>query len=185
MSRSTIRTAVLTISDRCSRGERIDESGPLLERTLAGWGRETETRDILPDDEEAIAHRLAELADGGIELILTTGGTGLGPRDRTPEATMRVADRLVPGLPEWIRRQTGDNPRAYLSRGVAAIRGRCLVLNLPGSPRGAVECLTVAWEILQHALEVIGETPASPVHPDPAVRPDSNGRRPGSSPKED
>ncbi len=172
MSSRAIRTAVVTISDRCSRGEPADASGPRLAGILGRWGWKPERLDLLPDDEAAIAHRLADLADAGFDLVVTTGGTGLGPRDRTPEATAKIADRLVPGIPEWIRRRTGEiQPRAFLSRGVAAIRGRCLLLNLPGSPAGAAECLEVARALLPHALEVLSETEASPAPhaaPEPA-----------------
>jgi len=155
-----IRCAILTISDRCARGEQEDQSGPALAQVLAAWGWEPELCEVLPDDEYAIAERLASLADQSFDLVVTTGGTGLGPRDRTPEATLRVADRLVPGLAELVRTRTGARfPRAYLSRGVAATRDNCLFLNLPGSPRGAREGLEALADVLPHALEVIREVP--------------------------
>jgi molybdenum cofactor synthesis domain-containing protein len=153
-------TAVLTISDRCARGEQIDRSGPEVAQALATLGRKDPIHEILPDDEDAITRRLTQLADGGCELILTTGGTGLSPRDRTPEATMRAADRLVPGLGELMRSRTGTGfPRAYLSRGLAAARGRCLIVNLPGSPRGAVEMLLAIADLIPHAVDVLNEVP--------------------------
>jgi len=160
MSERIICCAVLTISDRCSEDEKLDQSGPVVAAALSARAWHVDYQEILPDDVEQIAERIAVLADSGISLILTTGGTGLGPRDRTPEATLRVADRQVPGLCEKARAQTGrDFPRAYLSRGIAAMRGRCLILNLPGSVRGARETFEAIAELIPHALEVIGEEP--------------------------
>jgi molybdenum cofactor synthesis domain-containing protein len=166
------RSAVLTISDRCVRGEREDRSGPEVVRALSTLGWEDPIREILPDEEDAIAERLARLADEGCDLILTTGGTGLSPRDRTPEATIRAADRLVPGLGELMRSRTGVGfPRAYLSRGLAATRGRCLIVNLPGSPQGAVEMLHAIAELIPHALQVLNEVPGGRGAHDPRPRP--------------
>jgi len=173
-----IRCAVLTISDRCSRGETEDRSGPEVVRILTSWGWPAEVREILPDNEMLVSERLATLADSGFSLVITTGGTGLGPRDRTPEATLRVTDRQVPGLAELVRKRTGvQSPRAYLSRGIIAMRRRCLIINLPGSPRGAREGITALADLLPHAVEVIHEDPAKGrVHDLEAGRADTEGR---------
>jgi molybdopterin adenylyltransferase len=152
-----MRVAILTVSDSVAQGKREDRSGAALAERARQRGWEVAAAAVLPDDREAIAAKLVEWIDAGsAELVLTTGGTGLGPRDVTPEATAAVADRLVPGLAERMR-QVGaaSNPRAVLSRGVAGTRGRALVVNLPGSPRGAVESLDAVAELLPHALEVL------------------------------
>jgi molybdopterin adenylyltransferase len=157
-----IRCAVLTISDRASRSEIVDRSGPEVVRILATWGWLPEIQEILPDEESVVAARLAELADSGFDLVVTTGGTGLSPRDRTPEATLSVSHRLVPGIMEAVRARTGTGfPRAYLSRGISALRERCLFVNLPGSPRGAAESLDALADLLPHAIEVVREDPAA------------------------
>jgi molybdopterin adenylyltransferase len=152
-----VRVAILTVSDSVAEGKREDRSGAALAERARQRGWDVTAAAVLADDREAIAAKLAEWIDAGTaELVLTTGGTGLGPRDVTPEATAAIADRLVPGLAERMR-QTGaaSNPRAALSRAVAATRGRALVVNLPGSPRGAVESLDAVAELLPHALEVL------------------------------
>jgi molybdenum cofactor synthesis domain-containing protein len=177
MEATSFRCAVVTVSDRCSRGEAQDASGPELERLLASWGWQVAERSVIPDEPDAIAKKLVALAEQGYDLILTTGGTGLGPRDRTPEATLAIAERLVPGLAELARARTGAGfPHAYLSRGTAALRGRALILNLPGSPRGARDHLAAVSEVLPHALTILREDPEGPppVHPggDPAPRED-------------
>jgi molybdopterin adenylyltransferase len=155
-----IRCAALTISDRCARGEAEDRSGPEIVRILTGWRWPPEVHEVLPDNPMLVSERLATLADSGFSLVVTIGGTGMGPRDRTPEATLRVTDRQVPGLAELIRARTGANfPRAYLSRGVIALRRRCLIINLPGSVRGARESLEALADVLPHAMEVIREDP--------------------------
>lgn len=159
------RCAVMTISDRCTEGRARDRSGPAVEEILAGAGMIVVSRTILPDDIDAIATRIRKLADEGMDLILTVGGTGLSPRDHTPEATMRVADRTIPGLPELIRSRTGSTfPRAYLSRGLAVQVGRSLVINLPGSPRGASDSLMSIVDLIPHAIEVMNEEPGRPSH---------------------
>ncbi len=159
-----MRFAVLTVSDRSALGEREDRSGPAVAgavgRLVFGAGL-VETK-VIPDERAAIEAELVRLADGGVaDLVLTTGGTGLSPRDVTPEATRAVIDYEVPGLAETMRAATrGAVPTAILSRQVAGVRGRTLVVNLPGSPRGAVECLETIASVLPHAVATIrGETP--------------------------
>jgi molybdopterin adenylyltransferase len=159
-SRMPVRCAVLTISDRASRGEYADRSGPEVARILAAWGWPPEIIEILPDEEAGITDRMAMLADSGFDLIVTAGGTGLSARDRTPEATLRAADRLAPGIMEAVRARTGASfPRAYLSRGIAAMRERCLIVNLPGSVRGARESIDALADLLPHAIDVLREDP--------------------------
>ena len=152
-----MRVAILTISDSVARGQREDRSGQAIADHCAKLGWEVSSRSVLPDEEAQIAGRLTELADSGkVDLILTTGGTGLGPRDVTPEATFRAAERLVPGLGERMRAAGASaNPHAILSRSQGACRGRTLILNLPGSPRGAVESFTVVADVLPHAIEIL------------------------------
>lgn len=169
------RAVVLTISDRSYLGLRPDSTGPEIAARLAKWGFEVDL-ELLPDEETQIAGRLAALADAGAAtLLLTTGGTGLSPRDRTPEATARIADRTVPGIIEWIRTTTSSrNPLASLSRGLAVTRGRTLIVNLPGSPRAVREYLDLLERLLPHALEQLGQnshwdgsTPHSRLEPRP------------------
>ncbi|MDE3135526.1 MAG: MogA/MoaB family molybdenum cofactor biosynthesis protein [Acidobacteriota bacterium] len=152
-----MRVAILTISDSVSRGRREDRSGQAIADHCAKRGWTVSSRAVLPDDAGQIAARLIDLADSGnFDLILTTGGTGLGPRDVTPEATMRAAERLVPGLGERMRAAGASaNPHAILSRSQGACRGRTLILNLPGSPRGAVESFSVVADVLPHAIEIL------------------------------
>jgi molybdopterin adenylyltransferase len=178
------RSAVLTISDRCARGEQPDRSGPELVAVLRSLGWTTPLCEILPDEEDRISTRLIQLADAGCDLILTVGGTGLSPRDRTPEATQQVADRVIPGLGERMRAATaGRSPRAYLSRGIAATRGRCLIVNLPGSARGAVEMFHAVADLIPHALDVICEAPGGRGAHDPQLRePDANPREDPDAP---
>ena len=150
--------AVLTISDRCSQGLQEDTAGPavvaLLKQNWPGAGIWT---GLLPDDEDAIALKLEELSGQGSSLVLTVGGTGLGPRDRTPEATRRIIDREAPGLAEAMRTRGAErNQYAWLSRGVAGLRGSTLIVNLPGSKRGAEESLASIAALLQHGIEVAG-----------------------------
>jgi len=140
-----------------SQGEREDASGPALRERCRQLGWDVVAEAVLPDDPALIRERLVSLSDGGrAELILTTGGTGIGPRDSTPEATTEACQKLLPGIPEMMREHgRKKNPRAALSRGVAGVRGRVLIVNLPGSPRGAVESLDAVAELLPHALEVL------------------------------
>jgi len=148
---------ILTISDKGSRGERIDESGKVIEQILAALGARVLKYEIVPDDREVISAKLAEWVDSeGIELILTTGGTGLTPRDVTPEATLAVIDNEVPGFAEAMRAESlKKTPMAVLSRAVAGIRKRSLIINLPGSPRAVRECMEVVSPALNHAIETL------------------------------
>jgi molybdopterin adenylyltransferase len=149
--------AVLTISDRCSQGLMADTAGPAVVALLTREWPQAEIRTaILNDDEDAIAAALEALVGEHAELVLTAGGSGLGPRDRTPEATRRVIDREAPGLAEAMRAKGAErNPYAWLSRGVAGMSGKTLIVNLPGSLRGAEESLAGILPLLRHALEVI------------------------------
>lgn len=149
-----ITVAVLTLSDKGSRGERTDESGPVITEMLEGIG-EVKFIDILPDDRESIRQRLTEYA-GRVDLVLTTGGTGLSPRDVTPEATLDVIEREVPGIAEAMRMEgLKKTDRSMLSRAVAGVRGTTLIINLPGSPRAVRENLAVIIGVVQHAVEKI------------------------------
>ncbi|MDD2273103.1 MAG: MogA/MoaB family molybdenum cofactor biosynthesis protein [Desulfuromonadaceae bacterium] len=152
-----MRAAILTLSDKGSRGERIDESGPALAAWLAERGVITVHTDLISDDFEQIVSVLIEWADADrADLILTTGGTGVSPRDVTPEATMRVVDRLIPGIGELMRLKSLEKtPMASLSRAVAGTREQVLIINLPGSPKGALENLEAIWPVIGHAVEKI------------------------------
>ena len=152
-----MRVAVLTISDSVAKGEREDLSGPAVVAFCRGLGWEITSSLRLPDDAAAIRDHLRELADSGrVDLIVTAGGTGIGPRDNTPEATQGIADRLVPGIAEEMRRKGLEKtPTAVLSRAMAAVRHRTLIVNLPGSPKGAVESLEAIAHVLPHAVHVL------------------------------
>jgi molybdopterin adenylyltransferase len=152
-----MRVAIITISDSVSRGLREDKSGAVLENRCGELGWNVVAKRIIPDDLNTIRDLLIQMADSAsVDLILTTGGTGVGPRDITPEATSAAAEKLLPGLGERIRAITGQNfPRAYLSRATAAVRGQAIILNLPGSPKGVVECLDAVADLLPHVAEVL------------------------------
>lgn len=156
-----MKAGILTLSDKGARGERADLSGPALREWLGGQGVETSLYEMIPDDGDLISAKLAEWADSGtLDVILTTGGTGVSPRDVTPEATMKVLERVIPGFGELMRfRSLAKTPSAAISRAVAGIRGRTLIINLPGSPRGAVENLEAVWEAVPHAVAKIQGDP--------------------------
>jgi molybdopterin adenylyltransferase len=159
----TVRFAILTVSDRSSSGERADSSGPALEQVIVEQGWQVGRKEILPDDEPLLRDILTAWADSGtVDVILTTGGTGFSPRDRTPEATAAVIERPAPGLAEAMRLASLKmTPHAMLSRATAGIRGRSLIVNLPGSPKGAVENLKVILPVLAHAVQLLSEDPGA------------------------
>ncbi len=163
-----IRVGVLTVSDRSARGEREDLGGPAVAAAVAARlpGAEVAARAIVPDERAEIAAVLAGWADDlGLDLILTTGGTGFAPRDVTPEATRDVVEREAPGLAEAMRADSlAVTPHAMLSRAVAGIRGRTLIVNLPGSPKGAVENLATILSVLPHAVELLREASEAEQH---------------------
>lgn len=158
----TIRFGILTLSDRSSRGERADSSGPALARLIQAEYWLVAKQALLPDDEFAIRDILIEWSDSGeLDVILTTGGTGFAVRDVTPEATRAVIDREAPGLAEAMRAASLNiTPHAMLSRIVSGIRKRTLIINLPGSPKGAVENLQVVVPVLSHAVSLLQELDA-------------------------
>lgn len=159
----TVRFGILTLSDRSARGERADASGPALADLIRAEGWSVARQGILPDELAAIRALLISWADSGeLDVILTTGGTGFAPRDVTPEATREVIDREAPGLADAMRAASLKiTPHAMLSRVVAGMRGRTLIINLPGSPKGAVENLRVILPVLPHAVQLLREDPAS------------------------
>jgi len=149
--------AVLTISDKGSRGLRPDSSGPVIREIITRGRNRVIDYAIVPDEKEAIAAQLSHWADSGeIDIVFTTGGTGLSERDVTPEATLSVVDRTVPGLAEAMRAKSLEKTEmAMLSRATAGLRGRCLIINLPGSPRAVKECLEAIFPVLPHAVGII------------------------------
>lgn len=150
------RVAVVTVSDKGARGEREDLSGQAIKEMLEANNWQVEQSLIVNDDPGAISGVLLDLVGAGMELVLTTGGTGFGPRDNTPEATLSVIEREVPGFSEAMRMETMKiSPRAILSRGVAGIRGRTLIINLPGSQKAVRECLAVILPVLEHGLATL------------------------------
>ena len=156
--------AILTVSDRCSQGLAIDTAGPVVAALLRqNWPEAEVLTALVPDEEEKIAARLEEWSNLGASLVLTVGGSGFGPRDHTPEATRRVIDREAPGLAEAMRVMGAErNPFAWLSRGVAGLKENTLIVNLPGSHRGAEESLTSILALVRHGLEVAA---GSQTHP--------------------
>jgi len=155
------KAAVITVSDKGSVGQRIDTAGPLICEMLAGAGFRIAHTSIIPDEREIIEREIIKCADEmDIALVMTTGGTGFAPRDVTPEATIAICDRLTPGIPEAMRLESLKiTPRAALSRSQAGIRGKTLIVNLPGSPKAARENLEAVLDSLEHGLEMLrGET---------------------------
>jgi len=152
-----ICAAVITVSDRCSRGEQEDRSGEVLVELLGEMDAEIIAREVLSDDLEPLAERLRTLADRpDVNLIVTTGGTGFSPRDNTPEATRAAIQKEAPGLSEAMRVQTAaQTPTAIISRAVCGIRNDCLIINLPGSPAGVRECFQIIKPVLAHAIALI------------------------------
>src|SRR5947209_5843121 len=151
-----LRLGVLTVSDRVSRGEMEDRGGSSIENVLGDPDFDIVRTGIVPDEVSLIADALVSWSDEGLDVILTTGGTGLGPRDVTPEATQQVATRMVPGIAEALRQEgQKQTPHAMLSRGVAALRGTTLIVNLPGSPSGAREGAELLRGVLPHAISIL------------------------------
>lgn len=153
----TLQAGVITVSDKGFRGDRKDQSGPEIIKILADMGISVACRTIIPDEKAMIAEALRQYADiRKLDLIITTGGTGVSPRDVTPEATLQVIEREVPGMAEAMRRESAAiTPHAMISRAVTGIRGRSLIINLPGSPKGVRENLSVILPALKHAVEKI------------------------------
>lgn len=152
-----ITAGVITLSDKGSRGERVDLSGPEVTRMLKEIGIETTCYEVVPDEADVIERKLVEFVDDRrLDLVVTTGGTGVSPRDVTPDATLKVIDREIPGMAEAMRRESMlKTPHAMISRAVAGIRKTTLIINLPGSPKGVRENLAVILPALKHAIEKI------------------------------
>jgi molybdopterin adenylyltransferase len=154
-----VRCAILTISDRSSRGERPDASGPVIADMVKQAGWDVVLQDIVPDERDAISATLSRWSDLALaDIILTTGGTGFAPRDVTPEATLQVIERDAPGIAEGMRAESlKKTPHAMLSRGKAGIRGKTIIINLPGSPKAVAENLAYVIPVLPHAVELLTE----------------------------
>ncbi|MCE5194477.1 MAG: MogA/MoaB family molybdenum cofactor biosynthesis protein [Nitrospiraceae bacterium] len=154
-----ISVAILTLSDKGSRGEREDLSGPAIKETLKSIQAEIKYYDIIPDEKNLIKNKLLEYSDK-VDLIITTGGTGLSPRDVTPDATLEVIEKEIPGIPEIMRIEgLKKTRRSMLSRAVAGVKGKTLIINLPGSPKAVKENLAAVLDVIQHAVEKIkGDT---------------------------
>jgi molybdenum cofactor synthesis domain-containing protein len=154
-SSEVLTAAVLTVSDSCARGERVDQSGPALIEVLTRRKFSVVATEVVPDDKPAISNAIVLLADE-VRLVVTTGGTGIAPRDVTPEATRMICDRLIEGIPERMRAEGAKKtPLAALSRAVCGVIDKTLVLNLPGSPKGAVESLEAVIDLLPHVLRLL------------------------------
>jgi molybdopterin adenylyltransferase len=151
-----INIGILTVSDKGSRGQREDLSGPAIRDMVVGMGAVV-LYEVVPDEKSQISNKLGEWADGGkVDVILTNGGTGLTPRDVTPEATLAIVDKEVPGIADVMRaRSLQITPMAMLSRATAGLRGQCLIINLPGSPKAVRECLEVVLPAIPHAVQMI------------------------------
>jgi molybdopterin adenylyltransferase len=156
-----LRVAIITLSDKGSRGEREDESGMIIQEMIRSIGASVGHYEVLPDEKQSIVEVLSRLSDSGtIDLIITTGGTGVSPRDVTPEATREVIERELPGMAEVMRAESfKKTPHAMISRAIAGIRKRTLIVNLPGSPRAVRENLAVILPALPHAIEKINGDP--------------------------
>lgn len=156
-----IRAVVITVSDRCARGEQEDESGARLVELLRGAGAQIVATEILSDDLEPLAEKLSAYSDReDVNLIMTTGGTGLSPRDNTPEATWSIIEREAPGIAEAMRRETfKQTPMAMLSRAACGVRSGTLIINFPGSPKGVRECFAVVGPVLSHAVGLLAGRP--------------------------
>jgi len=157
-----MKAAVLILSDKGSKGERIDESGPALNKWLSAHGTEVVRTALIPDEESQIVETLRTWADAEeFDLIITCGGTGVSPRDVTPDATRKVLDREIPGIGEEMRRASAAiTPHALLSRAIAGIRKNTLIVNLPGSPKGAIENLSAIWAAIPHGVAKMKGDPA-------------------------
>jgi molybdenum cofactor synthesis domain-containing protein len=152
---AALTAAVVTVSDSCARGDRVDLSGPAVSRVLEKLRFQIAAREVVPDDSIQIQNLLIRLA-GDVRFVVTTGGTGIAPRDVTPEATQAICDRLLDGLAERMRSEgSRKTPFAALSRGVCGVRGTSIILNVPGSPAGAVESLEAVVELIPHALNLL------------------------------
>lgn len=152
-----VTVGIITVSDRGSRGEREDQGGPLIARLVKEKGWEVKASAIIPDEQKTIESKLIELTDElKLDLIITTGGTGFSPRDVTPEATLSVVEKRAPGLAEAMRLESLKvTPMAMLSRAEAGIRGRSVIINLPGSPKAVRECLAAVMPALEHGIEIL------------------------------
>ena len=152
-----LNVGILTVSDKGWRGQRSDESGKTIRNSLSQLDSRVVKYEVIPDETDIIAGKLTEWADeGSVDIILTTGGTGFSRRDVTPEATLSIVDKVAPGFGEAMRAETFNvTPFAILSRATAGIRGKCLIINLPGSPKAVQECLAVILPVIPHAVEII------------------------------
>jgi len=161
------RAGIITVSDKGSQGKREDISGPAIAEMLAGAAISIEKTLIIPDEVDQIAQSIIQFSDiDKLDLILTTGGTGVSPRDLTPDATLKVLDKEIPGMAEAMRSSSmKKTPHAMISRAVAGIRGQSLIINLPGSPKGATENLAVVLPALKHTIEKIQGDPKDCAHP--------------------